>query len=359
MVTMKDLLECGMHFGHQTRRWNPKMKKFIFGERKNIYIIDLQKTLRYFKYTYNIVRDAAAEGKTIVFVGTKKQARTAVKEHAERCGMPYVATRWLGGMLTNYPTIKKSIRKLEIIEQMEENGQIELLTKKEALMLRRKKEKLMSYLEGYRHMTKLPDMMFVIDAVKEHIAVKEARRMGMPVIAPLDTNCDPDLIDYPIPGNDDAIRSINLFCREMADAIIEGKAIYAEEHGEAAEEVAGEGSDIAAAAAEANVDTAEVQKIVEEAKAEEAAPAPKEAEAAQEEAPAKKAAPKADAKGDDLTKIKGIGKVYAGKLNNEGFYTFADVANMTEEQIQVMEEKYSFKGDFKESVAHAKELAEA
>ena len=359
MVTMKDLLECGMHFGHQTRRWNPKMKKFIFGERKNIYIIDLQKTLRYFKYTYNVVRDAAAEGKTIVFVGTKKQARTAVKEHAERCGMPYVATRWLGGMLTNYPTIKKSIRKLEIIEQMEENGQIEMLTKKEALMLRRKKEKLMSYLEGYRHMTKLPDMMFVIDAVKEHIAVKEARRMGMPVIAPLDTNCDPDLIDYPIPGNDDAIRSINLFCREMADAIIEGKAIYAEEHGEAAEEVAGEGSDIAAAAAEANVDTAEVQKIVKEAKAEEAAPAPKEAEAAQEEAPAKKAAPKADAKGDDLTKIKGIGKVYAGKLNNEGFYTFADVANMTEEQIQVMEEKYSFKGDFKESVAHAKELAEA
>ena len=363
MVTMKDLLECGMHFGHQTRRWNPKMKKFIFGERKNIYIIDLQKTLRYFKYTYNVVRDAAAEGKTIVFVGTKKQARTAVKEHAERAGMPYVATRWLGGMLTNYPTIKKSIRKLEIIEQMEENGQIELLTKKEALMLRRKKEKLMSYLEGYRHMKKLPDMMFVIDAVKESIAVKEARRMGMPVIAPLDTNCDPDLIDYPIPGNDDAIRSINLFCREIADAIIEGKAIYAEEHGEAAEEVAGEGSNIAAAAAEANVDAAEVQKLVEEAKAEEkAAPAAEEkVEApAAEKAPAKKAAaPKTDAKGDDLTKIKGIGKVYQGKLNSEGFYTFADVANMTDEQIQVMEEKYSFKGDFKESVAHAKELAEA
>ncbi len=348
MVTMKDLLECGMHFGHQTRRWNPKMKKFIFGERKNIYIIDLQKTLRYFKYTYNVVRDAAAEGKTIVFVGTKKQARTAVKEHAERAGMPYVATRWLGGMLTNYPTIKKSIRKLEIIEQMEENGQIELLTKKEALMLRRKKEKLMSYLEGYRHMKKLPDMMFVVDAVKESIAVNEARRMGMPVIAPLDTNCDPDLIDYPIPGNDDAIRSINLFCREMADAIIEGKAIYAEQHGEAAEEVAGEGSDIAAAAAEANVDAAEVQKLVEEAKAEEkAAPAEEKA-----------AAPKADVQGDDLTKIKGIGKVYKEKLNSEGFHTFSDVANMTDEQIQVMEEKYSFKGDFKESVAHAKELAE-
>ena len=228
MVTMKDLLECGVHFGHETRRWNPKMKKFIFGERKNIYIIDLQKTLRYFKYTYNIVRDTAAEGKTILFVGTKKQARSAVKEHAERCGMPYVTTRWLGGMLINYPTIRKSIRKLEVIEEMEESGQINLLTKKEALMLRRKKEKLLNYLEGYRYMKGLPDMIFVIDAVKEHIAVKEARRLNIPVIAPLDTNCDPDLIDYPIPGNDDAIRSINLFCREIADAILEGKEIYKE-----------------------------------------------------------------------------------------------------------------------------------
>jgi len=337
MVTMKDLLECGVHFGHQTRRWNPKMKKFIFGERKNIYIIDLQKTLRYFKYTYNVVRDAAAEGKTILFVGTKKQARSAVKEHAERAGMPYVATRWLGGMLTNYPTIKKSIRKLEIIEQMEENGQIDLLTKKEALMLRRKKEKLLNYLEGYRHMKKLPDMMFVIDAVKEHIAVKEARRMGMPVIAPLDTNCDPDLIDYPIPGNDDAIRSINLFCREIADAIIEGKAIYEEEHGAAEGE---EGAEAPAAineeaAAAANVSEEEVKEIVEEAKAD------------------------AEKEKDDLTKIKGIGKAYQEKLQNEGFYTFEDVANMTDEQIQMMEEKYSFKGDFRESVAHAKELAEA
>jgi small subunit ribosomal protein S2 len=224
MVTMKDLLECGVHFGHQTRRWNPKMKKFIFGARKNIYIIDLQKTLRYFKYTYNVVRDAAAEGQTVLFVGTKKQARQAIKEHAERCGMPYVATRWLGGMLTNYPTMKKSIRKLEIIEQMEENGQIDLLTKKEKLMLLRKKEKLNSYLEGFRHMKKLPDMMFVIDTVKEHIAVKEAKRLGMKVVAPLDTNCDPDVVDFPIPGNDDAIRSINLFCKEMADAIIEGRA---------------------------------------------------------------------------------------------------------------------------------------
>ena len=225
MVTMKDLLECGVHFGHQTRRWNPKMKKFIFGVRKNIYIIDLQKTLRYFRKTYQIVVDAAAEGKTILFVGTKKQARNSIREAAESCGMPYVDNRWLGGMLTNFQTIQKSIRKLEAIKQMEENGQINLLTKKEALMLLRKKEKLESYFGGIKEMKNLPDMLFIIDAVKEHTAVLEARRLGIPVIAPLDTNCDPDLIDYPIPGNDDAIRSIQLFCKEIAAAINEGKAL--------------------------------------------------------------------------------------------------------------------------------------
>ncbi len=229
MVTMKDLLECGVHFGHQTRRWNPKMKKYIFGERKNIYIIDLQKTLRYFRYTYNIVRDAAAEGKSILFVGTKKQASGAIKEAALSCGMPYVNHRWLGGMMTNYNTIKQSIRKLDVIEKMEEDGSMELLTKKEALMLRRKKEKLLAYLGGLRDMKKLPDMVFVIDTVKEHIAVKEANRLKMPVIAPIDTNCDPDVIDYPIPGNDDAIRSVQLFCKEMAEAINEGKEILAQD----------------------------------------------------------------------------------------------------------------------------------
>jgi small subunit ribosomal protein S2 len=367
MVTMKDLLECGVHFGHQTRRWNPKMKKFIFGARKNIYIIDLQKTLRYFKYTYNVVRDAAAEGQTVLFVGTKKQARQAVKEHAERCGMPYVATRWLGGMLTNYPTMKKSIRKLEIIEQMEENGQLDMLTKKEALMLLRKKEKLTSYLEGFRHMKKLPDMMFVIDAVKEHIAVKEAKRMGMKVVAPLDTNCDPDVIDYPIPGNDDAIRSINLFCKEMAEAIIEGKAAYAEANGGSAEDVP-EG-DIEAVMAEAVAEEEATPVTAEAVAALTAAKATPKVEVAKEETKtAKKEAPKketvakkstSDKKGDDLTKIVGVGKVYQGKLNDEGFYTFNDVANMNEAQIQVMEEKYSFKGDFKDAVASASELAKA
>lgn len=242
MVTMKDLLECGVHFGHQTRRWNPKMKKYIFGVRKNIYIIDLQKTLRYFRNTYQIVVDAAAEGKTVLFVGTKKQARNAIREAAESCGMPYVDNRWLGGMLTNFGTIQKSIRKLDIIEEMEESGQMGLLTKKEALMMSRQKDKLNAYLGGIRKMKELPDMMFVIDAVKEHIAVQEARNLHIPVIAPLDTNCDPDVIDFPIPGNDDAIRSIQLFCKEMAEAINEGKALNADnaEEAEEAEEAATE-----------------------------------------------------------------------------------------------------------------------
>ncbi|HIH2209702.1 TPA: 30S ribosomal protein S2 [Campylobacter coli] len=232
MVSMRDLLECGVHFGHQTRRWNPKMKKFIFGERKGIYVIDLQKTLRYFRYTYNIVRDAAAEGKTILFVGTKKQAGGAIKEYAEKCGMPYVNHRWLGGMMTNFGTIRQSIRKLEVIENMEEDGSIKLLTKKEALMLTRKKEKLLAYLGGIRYMKTQPDMIFVIDTVKEKIAVQEANRLRIPVVAPLDTNCDPDLVTYPIPGNDDAIRSVQLFCQEMAEAINEGKALR-EQDGEA------------------------------------------------------------------------------------------------------------------------------
>ena len=196
MVTMRDLLECGVHFGHQTRRWNPKMKKYIFGERKGIYIIDLQKTIRYFRYTYNIVRDAAAAGKTVLFVGTKKQAIQAIKDSAEKCGMPYVNSRWLGGMMTNFGTIKQSIRKLEVIEAMEEDGSINLLTKKEALMLRRKKEKLEEVLGGIRNMKNLPDMIFVIDTVKEKIAVAEANKLKIEIVAPVDTNCDPDEVDY-------------------------------------------------------------------------------------------------------------------------------------------------------------------
>jgi small subunit ribosomal protein S2 len=199
----------------------------------------LQKTLRFFKYACSVVRDAAAEGKTILFVGTKKQAVEAVKTHAERAGMPYVNHRWLGGMLTNFPTIQKSIRKLEIIEKMEESGQINLLTKKERLILARRKAKLERVLGGIRHMKKLPDMLFIIDTVKEKIAVGEANKLGIPIVAPLDTNCDPDVVDYPIPGNDDAIRSVNLFCEKIADAILEGKQMAesaAEENEEITEE---------------------------------------------------------------------------------------------------------------------------
>ena len=333
MVTMKDLLECGVHFGHQTRRWNPKMKKFIFGERKNIYIIDLQKTLRYFKYTYAVVKEAAAEGQTVIFVGTKKQARSAVKELAERCGMPFVSTRWLGGMLTNYPTMKKSIRKLEIIEQMEESGQLELLTKKEALMLSRKKEKLNAYLEGFRHMKKLPDMMFVVDAVKEHIAVKEAKRMGMKVIAPLDTNCDPDVVDYPIPGNDDAIRSINLFCKEIAEAIIEGKAELAEKEGAEVVDTPSADAELAEAMMAPRDEASEEEKkeVVAEAVAE------GEAE---------------ETKKDELTKLVGIGQVGQDNLYAAGITTFAQIAKMNEETAKASKVK-------PEAIAQAKELAGA
>ncbi len=224
--------------------------------------------------------------------------------------------------------MKKSIRKLEIIEQMEENGQLDMLTKKEALMLLRKKEKLSSYLEGFRHMKKLPDMMFVVDVVKEHIAVKEARRMGMKVVAPLDTNCDPDVVDYPIPGNDDAIRSINLFCREMAEAIIEGKAAYAEAHGEVVEEVSA--SDVEAVMAEAATE-AEVEKLVEE-----------------KSAPVKEAA--AEKTANDLTKLSGIGKVGCEKLIEAGITTFAQIAKMNEEEAANFKVKA-------EAIAEAKELA--
>lgn len=225
MVTMSNLLECGVHFGHKVKRWNPKMKKYIFGERKGIYVIDLQKTLKYFKNTIKLVEEMSAKGDNIMFVGTKKQASNVIREAAIKSDSPFVSNRWLGGMLTNFKTIKKSIRKLKVIEEMEENGQIMFLTKKERLLLIRKKDKLENYLEGVKDMQKLPDAIFVIDPVKEHIAVLEARKIGIKVISVLDTNCDPDLVDYPIPGNDDAIRSIQLFCNEISDAITRGRAI--------------------------------------------------------------------------------------------------------------------------------------
>ncbi|OHB28340.1 MAG: 30S ribosomal protein S2 [Desulfuromonadaceae bacterium GWC2_58_13] len=221
-ITMKQLLEAGVHFGHQTKRWNPKMKPYIFGARNGIYIIDLQKTVRYFKSAYDFIKQTVENGDKILFVGTKKQAQDAITEETIRAGQHYVNNRWLGGMLTNFSTIKGSIDRLKKIEAMAQDGTYELITKKEALQLERERAKLEKSLGGIKSMAKLPGALFVIDPKKETIAVKEARKLGIPVVAVVDTNCDPDDIDYIIPGNDDAIRAIRLFAAKMADACIEG-----------------------------------------------------------------------------------------------------------------------------------------
>lgn len=222
VISMKQLLEAGVHFGHQTRRWNPKMAPYIFTERNGIYIIDLQRTVKKIEEAYNFVRDLAREGGKILFVGTKKQAQESVKEEAERCGMYYVNVRWLGGTLTNFPTIRRRIDRLKELERMEEEGTMELLPKKEAMRLRKEKEKLERFLGGIKNMRQLPDALFVVDPRKERIAVAEARRLGIPIVAIVDTNCNPDEIDYVIPGNDDAIRAVKLLTSKIADAVLEG-----------------------------------------------------------------------------------------------------------------------------------------
>lgn len=226
-ISMKQLLEAGVHFGHQTSRWNPKMKPYIFGARNGIHIIDLQQTVAMFKDVEAVVRNIASSGGHVLFVGTKKQAQEAIREEAERCGMFHVHNRWLGGTLTNFSTIRQSIERLRKLEEMENDPKIvEALTKKEMLGLRREKEKLEQSLGGIKGMRKLPDAIFVVDPKQEEIAVKEARKLGVPVVAVIDTNCDPDLVDYKVPGNDDAIRAIRLFCAAVADAINEGKRLY-------------------------------------------------------------------------------------------------------------------------------------
>lgn len=223
---MKQLLEAGVHFGHQTSRWNPKMRPYIFGARNGIHIIDLQQTVTLFKQAYAFVRDLAAGGGNLLFVGTKKQAQDSIREEATRCGMPFVHNRWLGGTLTNFQTIRQSIERLRKLEEMENDPKmIEALTKKEMLGLKREREKLERALGGIKTMRKLPDAIFVIDPKQEEIAVHEARKLAIPVVAVIDTNCDPDLVDYKIPGNDDAIRAIRLFCSAMAEAVLEGKAL--------------------------------------------------------------------------------------------------------------------------------------
>jgi small subunit ribosomal protein S2 len=223
VVTMRELLDSGVHFGHQTRRWNPKMKRFIFAERNGIYIIDIQQSLALIDSAYEFVKDVVAKGGHILYVGTKKQAHEPIIQQSARVGMPYVTERWLGGMLTNFPTVYKRIQRLKELEKLE-NDNDQLLTKKELLVLRREREKLQKNLNGIRDMTKLPSAIWVIDTKKEHLAVQEAKKLGIPVIAVLDTNCDPDEVDFKIPGNDDAIRSIGLLTRVITDAVVAGLA---------------------------------------------------------------------------------------------------------------------------------------
>jgi small subunit ribosomal protein S2 len=238
VVTMKQLLEAGVHFGHQTRRWNPKMRRFIFGERNGIYIIDLNETLRRIESAYTFVRDLVAGGGSVLFVGTKKQTQDPVARYATQVDMPYVNERWLGGMLTNFTTISGRVKKMQEYERMKAAGDFEAMPKKEALILSRELEKLQRNLGGIRQMSRLPEAIFVIDTKKEHIAVTEANKLGLPIVAVVDTNCDPDLIQYVIPGNDDAIRAGTLLCRVIADAVEEGRLIASRRGGGAAPPVA-------------------------------------------------------------------------------------------------------------------------
>jgi small subunit ribosomal protein S2 len=221
-ITMKELLEAGVHFGHQTKRWNPKMKEYIFGERNGIYIIDLQKTLKMFKEASKFVQDLATEGKIVLFVGTKRQAQDAIAEEAQKCGMFYINQRWLGGLLTNWVTVQKSVKRLKELDDMATDGRYELLPKKEVIKLERERKHLQANLAGIKNMSRLPDAIFVIDSNKEQIAVREARKLGIPVVAVVDTNCDPSEVDYVIPGNDDALRAIRLFTSKISESIAEG-----------------------------------------------------------------------------------------------------------------------------------------
>jgi small subunit ribosomal protein S2 len=259
---MKELLEAGVHFGHQTKRWNPKMKEFIFGERNGIYIIDLQKTLKMFKEASKFVQDLANDGRIVLFVGTKRQAQDAIAEEAQRCGMFYINQRWLGGLLTNWITVQKSVKRLKELDEMATDGRYELLPKKEVIKLERERKHLQANLAGIKNMSRLPDAIFVIDSNKEQIAVREARKLGIPVVAVVDTNCDPSEVDYVIPGNDDALRAIRLFTSKISESIAEGAQLMTDKQVadmQAASDAAQAATDAASeyVAAEAAVDPTE------------------------------------------------------------------------------------------------------
>jgi len=262
---MKELLEAGVHFGHQTKRWNPKMKEFIFGERNGIYIIDLQKTLKMFKEASKFIQDLAADGKTVLFVGTKRQAQDAIAEEAKRCGMFYVNQRWLGGLLTNWVTVQKSVKRLKELDEMATDGRYELLPKKEVIKLERERKHLEANLSGIKNMNRLPDAIFVIDSNKEQIAVREARKLGIPVVAVVDTNCDPTEVDYVIPGNDDALRAIRLFTTKIADSAAEGVQLLGDKqvdlHAAASEAQQAEAAAVEAPVGAAPEDSASAEDI--------------------------------------------------------------------------------------------------
>ena len=253
-ITMKELLEAGVHFGHQTKRWNPKMKEFIFGERNGIYIIDLQKTLKMFKEASKFIADLSSDGKTVLFVGTKRQAQDAIAEEATRAGAFYVNQRWLGGLLTNWVTVQKSVKRLKELDEMATDGRYELLPKKEVIKLERERKHLQANLAGIKNLSRLPDAVFVIDSNKEQIAVREARKLGIPVVAVVDTNCDPTEVDYVIPGNDDALRAIRLFASKVADSVVEGSQLLNDK--QAADLAAGVAQAEAAAAEESPTEEA-------------------------------------------------------------------------------------------------------
>lgn len=265
VVSMKQLLEAGVHFGHQTRRWNPKMKEYIYTERNGIYIIDLQKTIRLVEKAYDFVRDVVMQNGKILFVGTKKQAQDSIVEEAQRCGEYYISNRWLGGTLTNFMTIKKRIARLKELEDMEVNGHFDLLTKKEVAKLRLEKEKLDKNLGGIKDMGRLPDALFVVDPHKEHIAVAEARSLGIPIVAIVDTNCDPDLVDYVIPGNDDAIRAVKLLAGTISNAVLEGKQGRQDMAGSTAKAAADEAED---PSADETAEDEAIESLAEEAEEE-------------------------------------------------------------------------------------------
>ena len=343
-VTMRQMLEAGVHFGHQTRYWNPKMAPYIFGDRNKIHIINLEKTLPLFNDALNFAGNIAAKGGKVMFVGTKRAAQTAIRDEALRCKMPFVDQRWLGGMLTNYKTVKQSVRRMQEIEKMEADGTINRGGKKEALMLSREYEKLNKGLGGIKDMRSLPDALFIVDVGHESIAVKEAKTLGIPVIGIVDSNNSADNIDYVIPGNDDAIRAIQLYTSAIADSVVEGHLAAATN----AEEMAAAAPAPKAKAAEKPVaPTAKVTKkdapaapapapAKEAAPAKEEAPAKKEAPA-KEAAPAKKEeAPKAAAEADDLKKVEGIGPKIAEVLGEAGVTTYAQLAGMERDTIKAI-----------------------